>query len=61
MRHTCVSELAAEGYGNHLVRRFTGHKTVVMISLYTHLKGTKVVSEVMRMRGRKEGERENPA
>lgn len=61
MRHTCVSELVAEGYSNHLVGHFTGHKTAVMISRYTHLKGTKVVSDVMRMRGRKERESENAA
>lgn len=51
MRHTCVSELVAEGYSNHLVGHFTGHKTPAVISRYTHLKGTKAVAEVMRSRG----------
>jgi integrase len=51
MRHTCVSELVAEGYNNHLVGHFTGHKTPAMIARYTHLKGAKIVDDVMQTRG----------
>ncbi|WP_322893383.1 MULTISPECIES: tyrosine-type recombinase/integrase [unclassified Yoonia] len=52
MRHTCVSELVAEGCPNDLVMHFTGHKTAKMVSYYAHMKGTKAVSDVRTRRGR---------
>ncbi|MFV1877932.1 tyrosine-type recombinase/integrase [Nioella sp.] len=52
MRHTCVSELVADGCPNDLVMHFTGHKTAKMVSYYAHMKGTKAVAEVRMNRGR---------
>jgi integrase len=53
MRHTCVSELVADGCPNDVVIHFTGHKTVKMVSYYAHMKETKAVADVRRRRGRK--------
>jgi integrase len=51
MRHTCVSELVAEGCTEPMVMHFTGHKTVKMIAYYSHMKGTEAEVSIRSQRG----------
>lgn len=53
MRHTCVSELSANGLTDRQIMYFTGHKTAAMVARYSHIDGqdAKAIEHVRRTRG----------